>query len=385
MNLTYDSSDTDDDMPDLVLNEMAQMMVRHSTRAFMPEEMRQAMALVVNQNNLTLFGDSDSIDDGVLLIDTHNRIGSAVWRRPSLQTQQPQLEYAYVSDVPTVDLIINLSMEGETDMWDELSEEFPGTVFGTAKDYYNFMTETTFFKTTSVPKDEDDVYGDPYTECDHVYTLVAPRHKRSEFYSSHELIGSFLEYKDFLNPKRTEERFTDKQMRRLSLLSKHKDQILHETIEQILFRQSSAMQFGHELYDENPAKFKECLQMILDTGMLMRGWCGEGEYPLRSEQTQREVDMAQLSRNLIVLQKELANSWNEYAKLPLMQYRNNIWRQSTDRFNLLKHRVQVVVNGNHPESCIRMTSNLFTSTAWLYLCQLYNEPKFDIDQLREIF
>jgi hypothetical protein len=297
--------------------------------------------------------------------------------------------------VPTVDYLITRSIEGGyMTIWGHLEEDFPGVHFRRASDYHSFMETPTFFQAKKAPTDEDDLYGEPYSKSEHLYVLVAPakREETLKFYSGDELIGSFLNSHDFINPKQVNEKFTEIQMKRLSLIAVDKNPLLYETVEQLLVQQSNAMKLGRELYKKYPETFKECLYLVLNVGMLMRGWKGNGQYPLRSMDTQGQVDRTKLSTQLIILQTNLDNHWIDFHNLVLMKYIYTSndggirpWRQSNDRYKLLRERVQVVMDGSHEESCIRMTSNLFTSTAWFYLNELYNEEPFEIDGLREIF
>lgn len=285
-----------------------------------------------------------------------------------------------VFDIPTVEDIIDQIMKGTTSIWQTLRHNFPGIKF---RNYSDFMKQPTFFRARGAPVDEDDIYGEPYSEKEHIYVMVAPnkREEKLQFYSSEELVGSFLNYRDFVNPKNIDSVFDKVQMLRLSHIA---DELLHETIEQLLVHQSDNMRWARRAYERCSDNLKNCLQLMLTVGMYMRGWKGDGPYPMTAMQTFCDVDRVQVSTQLLTLLNNLNDLWPTLKELPLMEYYRGNWRACTDEYNKLNKRVQIVIEGSHAESCIRMTSNCFTSTAWFYMNALYQTQPFDIDALRSI-
>lgn len=294
--------------------------------------------------------------------------------------------FKYVPEVfalPTVEDIVVQSMHGQTTIWRKLKHHFPGATFETFADYTRFMQTPTFFRAKQAPADEEDLYANAYTHCDYVYVLVAPDKCKESliFYSSEELVGTFLHYGNLVNPKDVQQSFTEMQMRRLLLIA---DEALHETVEYFLIHQSDSIKQARKMQQQQPESFRKCLEMILEIGMYMRGWDGKGDYPLRSMQTVGEVNGVKLSKKLFHLKNKLEDSWNIFKDLQLMKYTGNAWRASKDDYNKLYERIGVVIEGRHAESCIRLTSNRFAASAWIYLKELYNTTAFEIEQLRDI-
>ncbi len=75
-----------------------------------------------------------------------------------------------------------------------------------------------------------------------------------------------------------------------------------------------------------------------------------------------------------------------FLELPLVKYRDG-WQISTsaqEGINI-QERLQILKNGDgHYNSCMRLTSNWFASSAYRYMVVIGMDPPFDIEKLRSI-
>lgn len=143
--------------------------------------------------------------------------------------------------------------------------------------------------------------------------LVAPGNPdHMLFFSSEELIASFLTHQDFVNPKSLEKKaFTKLQIDRLEIVASDsgRDPTLYETIAQM--KMSHGVNIKSMAVLAMKPDFKKCLQEILEIAMFMRGWDGKSDYPLLSKDTQRVVDQIILSERLVQLRDRLEADWLE--------------------------------------------------------------------------
>ena len=267
--------------------------------------------------------------------------------------------------------------------FNKLRQRFPGVPFTNYEEFDNFRSTPTFFRAINAPEGLDDIYGEPYRGKPHLYVLATPKdHEHLEFYSSEELVSTFLYCQDFIDPKDSKKKLTDVQVKRLSLVA-DRDRILFDTIAQVTMYQSDAFKQAKVLYELCPSELKSCVTSLLELAMYMRGWKGEGPYPLTSLETVGEVDKAKLTERLWALRQHLENDWKDLAGLPLLSYFQGHWSTSGETMTLLQ-RIMVVMGGEGPQSCIRMNSNLFAWTAWFYLMEFYQTPPFDLQSFREV-
>ena len=253
---------------------------------------------------------------------------------------------------------------------------FPGQT------YDRFMIEPTFFPTAAVPDDWEDLYGEPASNRVDVYAFVEPGNPDSmRFYSSEELISSFTQASNFIDPgSRTNEHFNERQITRLLALIEGDDSVLESIIHEIrLVREESIQEMTEMSTIEG---FRDCLDHVLKVGMLMRGWSGEGDYPLLEEETRNPIDEVKLTDGLMELQKRLEADWAPFKQLRLMKEREPSWRLSDQT---LWERLIIVLDAGQDDSCIRMTSTLYVMTAWFCLDRFFSDRSFDLDRLEEIF
>lgn len=105
-------------------------------------------------------------------------------------------------NVPNGRQIINHVMLLDRYKFNLLRQQHLRVPLTTYEEFDRFRETLTFFRAVSAPEGLDDVFGDPYSESRNLYVLAAPN-KPDEiiFYSSAELIQTFLFYNDFSDPK----------------------------------------------------------------------------------------------------------------------------------------------------------------------------------------
>lgn len=280
-------------------------------------------------------------------------------------------------ECPKINLIGTNDQLVNSDSIRRVIRKFPGVTMNSLHDYRMFNETFTFFRAVGAPEDWEDVYGESFATRSHVYAFVQPGHPESmKWYSSEELVQSFLQHEEFVDPGSREKKyFTDLQMNRLLHLTRNLDEVLYETIAPLIT--------GHErihnrmrALSELP-EFQDLLKSVLEVGMWMRGWYGEGSYPLTSGETYKQVDDLGLMRHLNKLRTKLEGEWSQFSQLRLMD-RERGWHYTPED---LLYRIKLVEAG---EVCIRMTSNVLVETAWYYYDSFYNHRPFELSSLRNI-
>ena len=160
---------------------------------------------------------------------------------------------------------------------------------------------------------------------------------------------------------------------------------------------TETFKIGFELAKEDVQnQVVESLKKLMDVAMYMRGWKGEGPYPLKSSDTsitEEERPMADLrvTQSIITFENEndmIKDNILNVMSLPLMFYRNHKFVPSSeikDGFTIYD-RIAIVREGEKGtiKSCIRMTSNSLAASAYYYLTLIGQKPTFSIDKLMYI-
>lgn len=239
-------------------------------------------------------------------------------------------------------------------------------------------------------------------------------------YSYGELTDVFSNYKRFQRPDGDTEIFSDTVIHKLYLLC-HKDQrndeseesfrerlALGDEIDRVkLYSQTNQAQVHDFIsrYEEYGTDEKDQIENflieLLHCGMYMRGWSGEGPYPLSSEDTQsgREeqpvIDM-RVTGSILQLEgtieslNELDGMGDLIKELPLIfyHYRSSELLPSTDEEEGLTivERINIVKGGEDGslQSCIRMSSNRFCASAYYYMNLIRMELPFNIEDMAHI-
>ena len=262
---------------------------------------------------------------------------------------------------------------------------FPGVHLNTEDEWIAFESTSTFFQAVTAPSDIDDTYGEPYASRENIYVIVKPGIPDDlVFFSSEELISSFLTHQCFVNPKSTQnEKFTDLQINRLIALLNHirRDRLLHELICLLKMRHSDVMQNMTVL--STIFGFKECLIDLLEIGMLLRGWDEKDSYPLKASDTSNKVNEGRVIERLMSLMDKIEKEWKPFKNLHLVRYdKGEI--SFEENYTLLINRLTIVLDNENVYACIRLSSNIFVATAWYYLNHFYKEPPFELSSLSYI-
>ena len=230
------------------------------------------------------------------------------------------------------------------------------------------------FITQSVPDGWEDLYGEPFETRECVYGFTNP----IQYFSSEELISTFLDKRAFVNPQ-TGEVLTKDRVDQLEILAKKNGSVLESIIRELKSSRSNIMTSMKELSLKNG--FKDCLLSLLEAGMLMRGWSGHEDYPLKESQTDCQVDQINLGKSLLEFNQRLSNDWVSFRGIHLAKLNENEWKFEDETVG---SRLETVLEGKKVESCIRMTSGRFARTAWYYLNLFFQERPFELNELENI-
>lgn len=240
---------------------------------------------------------------------------------------------------------------------------FPGYTLLDIEDWNNFHKHMSFYPAVTGPQNQDDLLGNTYSECDHVYALMLPRNPNTvQFYSSEELVATFLNYSNFTNPKDVNRIFGRPQIDRLELLTQEvNDPLLHNTI--LAIKELQVQLEDIETGLEKEPYYQECLKLIFECAMYMRGWSGRGKYPL--QKPRKRINENVLLESLWKLRSMLEDEWKPMRDLKMVRPVEGIWRVD-EKAPTLYERLELVLRTDRPESCIRATSNIFAYSSWYF-------------------
>jgi len=132
------------------------------------------------------------------------------------------------------------------------------------------------------------------------------------------------------------------------------------------------------------------MDILIKLSMNMRGWSGKGEYPIKNahELEAETIDM-RVGEALAQLEIYL-DAYPDICKtiltLPLLKYYNNKYIQGDDtNGRTLNDRLKIIKGPrNNAHSCIKLSSNWFASSSYRY-CKFFGiDPKFNIEDLKQI-
>lgn len=153
------------------------------------------------------------------------------------------------------------------------------------------------------------------------------------------------------------------------------------------------------LSDNQKEKVNKFMTLLMNCGMYMRGWSGEGDYPLSDENTKYptedeqgfvDIRVSESLRDIDLVTEDLREIGilQEARKLPLMSYRKDEFYHSTDEQEGLTifDRLNIVKGGDDGSirSCIRMSSNRLVASAYFYMSLMKMPLSFDINHLAHI-
>ena len=251
--------------------------------------------------------------------------------------------------------------------------------------------------------------------------LNRSENNNARVYTYGELASTFASFKRFQKPDGNNEMFTMEAINKLSVLC-GKDQYQNESENSFMERLELGREIDNiKLYmddnheqvrqfiaryeqfsSENQQKIRDFIELLLKCGMYMRGWSGEGPYLLTAistnvpadEQPNIELRVTQSIGDLESCFEEMnlfdGDFGNLAKELPLMFYnsRNNELLPSTNEEEGLTiyDRINIVKGGDDGsiQSCIRMSSNRFISSAYYYMKLMSMPITFNIADLDHI-
>ena len=150
-----------------------------------------------------------------------------------------------------------------------------------------------------------------------------------------------------------------------------------------------------ELISKDDGTYKEVLTnfmgILVQLSMNMRGWTGNGEYPLRAPDTTLE-DYVIDQRFSVSLTKlnVYVEGYPELCKLilslPLVLYKNGKYIMGDEtNGKTIGDRIKIITgpSSNHM-SCIKLSSNWLASSSYKYCRYFGIDPKFNIEELKKI-
>jgi hypothetical protein len=223
-----------------------------------------------------------------------------------------------------------------------------------------------------------------------------------------ELALVFSQYQKFANPFDNYSQLPQRIVNKLSNIAQlegseavwHCQRQLLEAIERVRLLSDKCTQTVHDfvaaysnLDDKGKEKVQSALRSLNELAMYMRGWSGEGEYPLEDTRSDMDVVEAKVVEELVHTKQALEDTHGmkeHILALPLVAYDNvrEEWKTSTDpeAGRTIGERLNIVSgqSDSNIHSCIRSSSNWLASSAHLYMRMAANETLFDISRLRTI-
>ena len=141
-------------------------------------------------------------------------------------------------------------------------------------------------------------------------------------------------------------------------------------------------------------RIENSIQLLLRASMYMRGWKGEGAYPVEKADV-KEEDKEIVNNNsleaILLFERsleEIGETGVLILELPLYKYMGEFIVSTDNKEGLtLGQRLAIVKQGNMHEdmaSCIRFSSNWLASSAYMYMLVLGLPLPFIVEKLRHI-
>ena len=151
-----------------------------------------------------------------------------------------------------------------------------------------------------------------------------------------------------------------------------------------------------EAFEQGDVEKKEVIRAaitkLFQLSMYMRGWLGEGEYPIVRAPVDNQA-IVDLNVTHAMLSFELACTELEdigvlILQLPMLKYyAGEFYPVSGETGLTISERIEIIKNGDEDdnyESCIRLSSNLFAVSSYRYMQILEMQPPFQVEMLRNI-
>jgi hypothetical protein len=245
-------------------------------------------------------------------------------------------------------------------------------------------------------------------------------------YLVRELAEHFQTSRSFSNPQRINELYSDVSIQKLRLIctnrvnnskipnvSRIENQNLLNAISFVeLCNQTNTAEAIslNKMYKESSTKDQESIELtlhlLLELGMYMRGWKAGSQntekYPLQASETGFDPDdQGRVDLNVTTAITRYENQIeglphhlrNQVENLPLVRATNNqkgITFQAssnTEQGLTINDRIKIVKTGETSAasySCIRLSSNWLTASAWYYTVAIGRSAPFEIEFLAQI-
>lgn len=332
----------------------------------------------------------------------------------------PRLDFVFNPNLPAnlyeeSDMLSMYIKEGykNTDLRDEDAYSILQTAYLLPTFIHGKQSEISNTETTMLDEISD-------LEYDNV-VLYGVRNHPMRAYTYGELADVFGNLKRFQMPDGNNSIFSERIIQKLYDLC-HKDQRstesdsafrerleLGEAIDRVRLylrtNQAQVKEFveRYERFDDNQKQqVRRFITLLMHSAMYMRGWTGEGPYPLSASDTnveyseQPNIDLRitnsiqELDQMLIEL-NNLDGDFGELTKqLPLIfyHYQSEELLPSTRQEEGLTiyERINIVKGGENSsvQSCVRMSSNRFAASAYYYMRLLSMPVEFNISDLAHI-
>lgn len=167
-------------------------------------------------------------------------------------------------------------------------------------------------------------------------------------------------------------------------------------IEGIQQMNDSKFETLYNQYDEKKENIDKLFLLFLELSMYMRGWNGINSYPINGvvqfeagEQGYIDIKVSEAIQRLEDYCLNLGELGDLFLTLPIMKYYNHRFILSTnsDEGYTIRQRLHIIKNSDSDEgynSCIRLSSNWFSATAYRYYQILRLPLPFEISQLNVI-
>lgn len=153
----------------------------------------------------------------------------------------------------------------------------------------------------------------------------------------------------------------------------------------------------YEIFEVSTHSEQEDIRMVvvslMELGMYMRGWEGEGEYPIElcivRNQVNTDLFVTTAINDFENLCDDLGGTGVLIRNLPLLRFVRGhfIPSNNNQEGKTIQERINIVKAGEMADtffSCIRLTSNWVCATAYRIMQVLRIVPTFNIEKLREI-
>lgn len=241
---------------------------------------------------------------------------------------------------------------------------------------------------TTTPIEQNDIEMLPSVEC------LSYGNDLSGYwiYTFKELYLTFDYYKQPIQPQDPQKTFSKREIQQMINLCNIQSKYATKMKSSLLYIISFQMNLPKEidlLRKIDPKVLQEAFKLFTEAVMFMRGWEGNGSYPLeetpvkdQNKVNARVNDGMSLFIEYLEKNELKALIWN----LPLVEYKNNQFFQNKlpEKGLTIGKRIEILSDLHNINSCIRTSSNWFLASIYKYSVILKLKPLFEIEKARKI-